>query len=261
MVTPLRIARQSDLEVVNPADGCPESHPPPACASASSARRSAAGVDVTDPPRFYRVDVDDNLLILLLLGCAFLGMVVFLVALPILIFRWAGRQHEKDSRAWAEFARTHGLSFQLRPPRVTGVFDGGPLSIGLRIAGPAGQMEISTLVRCGPPATRAEPDWLRVSPRGVLARLAATLVSPGPVLETGDAAFDARFLTRAGDGARARAVLSNTVRAHLLAFPREVTLTCTSDALVLIWPHQESERGVLEQACRIVATVYSGRGQ
>ena len=188
-------------------------------------------------------------------------MVVFLVALPIVIFRWAGRQHEKDSRAWVELARAHGLSFQLRPPRVSGVFEGAPLAIGLQVAGPASQMEISTLVRGGPPATRAEPDWLRVGPRGVSARLAATLVSPGPVLETGDAAFDERFLTRAVDGARARAVLSDAVRARLLAFPREVTLTCTSDALVLVWRHQESELGVLVEACRIVAYAYGGRAQ
>lgn len=199
----------------------------------------------------YRLHVDDDLPLLLAMACAFLGMLVLLAGAPFVIFRWAGRQHEKDLLAWRELARVHALSFQSRPPRVSGVFEGVPLVVGVLVSGPSGQMAMSTRVRGGPPASGPEVDWLRVAPRSLASSFALT--SPGPALETGDAAFDARFVTHARDAASARRVLSDVVRAGLVALPRDVTLVGTTGAVALAWRGREPEVPVLEQACRIVA--------
>lgn len=199
----------------------------------------------------YRLHVHDDLPLLLAMACAFLGMLVFLAAAPFVIFRWAGRQHEKDLFAWRELARLHALSFQSRPPRVSGVFEGVPLVVGVLVSGPSGQMAMSTRVRGGPAASGPEIDWLRVAPRSLASSLAWS--SPGPALETGDATFDARFVAHAADAASARRVLSDVVRAGLAALPRDVTLVGTPDAVALVWRGREPELHVLQEACRIVA--------
>jgi len=77
---------------------------------------------------------------------------------------------------------------------------------------------------------------------------------PGPAVDTGDAAFEKRFVTHATDPAQARALLTPPLRALILAFPRKLTLNATWDSIYLTWGGgQETDVTVLDAACRIVS--------
>lgn len=151
---------------------------------------------------------------------------------------------------WETFARERGLAFQQRPPRVSGRVDGVDVSVGLSTRGPTGQQQMMTIVRAGAPASAPDPGWLRVVTRGT-ARGAMTALFG--VVPTNDPAFDARFVLETADPSRAHAVLSDDVRARLVAFPREGELTAGAASVTLAWSGQEVDAAVLEEACRLVA--------
>jgi len=73
--------------------------------------------------------------------------------------------------------------------------------------------------------------------------------------ETGDAAFDARFLLRADHLERAHALLDAPTRKALLAFPRDCHLRWHKGAVELSWPGDETDPDALDAACRAVATL------
>lgn len=162
------------------------------------------------------------------------------------------RGFKESCQQWEEFARRRGLAFQRRPLRVSGVLAGGPITIGLVAVSSAPRTRTVTRVRAGAPQTRVEPEWLRVRPRGVDGAITAWAASAGPIVALGDAAFNQRFITHTTDAARAHALLGGPLGARLASFPRDVTLSCTAEANMLWWDGQETELGVLDEACSIV---------
>jgi hypothetical protein len=199
--------------------------------------------------------VASDLEILLTMALGGLAMLVVVGGISALVVGSYVRALGAANARWQAFAKERGLAFQSKPPRVWGRVEGVEVAIGLSSRGPAGRGSVlMTSVRAGAPPSSPEQGWLRVVPRGTMAGvMTGVMTGLAGAVPTHDLAFDGRFVVETADPPRALAVLSDEVRARLLAFPRPLELTAGQASVTLVWPGQEADAAVLDEACRLAA--------
>jgi len=178
------------------------------------------------------------------------------VAMAVVFSR---RQMQKTSDVWRAFAERNGFRFtertgpwyRRRGPLVAGSLDGVEFRLDRFVVSSGKHSVVYTRVRGE--LERSLERKLVVCRRDWVHRLRYSFGPPA--VETGSPTFDARMMLLSDSRDTALELISNEVRARLLAFDRRLQIKCEKQEATLVWRAAERDPHVLEAGCRVVAAM------